>query len=329
VSTSSGTSSAMAHALNASLRDAMDADDKVLLIGEDIGQLGGVFRVTDGLAKDFGEDRVVTSPLGEAGIGGSAIGLALAGYRPVCEIQFDGFVFPAMNQIVTQLAKYRHRSEGRVSLPVVIRIPVGGGIGAIDHHSESPEAYFAHTPGLRVLCPSNSQEGYDLLRQAIRCNDPVIFLEPERSYWAKGEVDPAAACLDMEKARVVRTGDALTLVTYGALVPIATNAAAVLAQEGREIEVIDLRSLSPIDDLTVVDSVRRTGRLVIAHEASQTGGIGGELAARVQTQAYYELEAPILRVTGYDTPYPASRLEEDRLPNVDRILEACDLSLAH
>jgi 2-oxoisovalerate dehydrogenase E1 component beta subunit len=322
-------STAMAHALNACLRDSMDADDKVLLLGEDIGQLGGVFRVTDGLAKDFGDDRVITTPLGEAGIVGGAIGLAMAGYRPVCEIQFDGFVFPAMNQIITQLAKYRHRSEGAVELPVVIRIPVGGGIGAIEHHSESPEAYFAHTPGLRVLCPSDSQDAYDLLRQAIQCPDPVIFLEPKRSYWAKGEVDPTAPSVDMDSARILRPGAALTLATYGALVPVAVKAAAILAGEGHEVEVIDLRSLSPIDDATVVESVKRTGRLVIAHEASQTGGIGGELATRVQAQAFYELEAPILRVTGYDTPYPSSRLEHDWLPNVDRILEACDRSLTH
>jgi len=319
----------MARALNAGLRDALESDEKVLLIGEDIGLLGGVFRVTDGLRKDFGEDRVVTSPLGEAGIVGSAIGLALAGYRPVCEIQFDGFVFPAMNQIITQLAKYRHRSGGRVALPVVIRIPVGGGIGAIEHHSESPEAYFVHTPGLRVLCPSTAQDAYDLLGQAIRCDDPVIFLEPKRSYWAKGDLDPAAEPVDMERSRVVRPGTDLTLVTYGALVPVAVQAAEVLTDTGREAEVIDLRSLSPIDDAAVVESVRRTGRLVIVHEAAQTGGIGGELTARVQAQAFYELEAPILRVTGYDTPYPASRLEQDWLPNVDRILDACDLSFAH
>ncbi|MCS7478019.1 alpha-ketoacid dehydrogenase subunit beta [Umezawaea endophytica] len=322
-------STAMAHALNAGLRACLEEDPKVVLIGEDIGRLGGVFRVTDGLREDFSDERVVTSPLGEAGIVGSAIGLAMAGYRPVCEIQFDGFVFPAMNQITTQLAKYRHRSEGRISLPVVIRIPVGGGIGAIEHHSESPEAYFAHTPGLRVLCPSTSQDAYDLLGQAIRCDDPVIFLEPKRSYWSKGEVDPEAPAVGMDRARVVRPGDALTLVTYGALVPVALKAAAVLAEEGRQVEVVDLRSLSPIDDDTVVESVRRTGRLVIAHEASQTGGIGGELAARVQARAFYDLEAPVLRVTGYDTPYPASRLEEDWLPNVDRLLEACDASLKH
>lgn len=323
-------STAMAHALNASLRRSLEDDPRVVLIGEDIGELGGVFRVTDGLQKDFGDQRVVTSPLGEAGIVGSAIGLAMAGYRPVCEIQFDGFVFPAMNQIVTQLAKYRHRSEGRVSLPVVIRIPVGGGIGAIEHHSESPEAYFAHTPGLRVLCPSDAQDAFHLLSQAIACDDPVVFLEPKRSYWSKGEVDTeAAAPLPFDRARTVRPGGDLTLVAYGALVPRALRAADVLAEEGTEVEVIDLRSLSPIDDVTVIASVRRTGHLVIAHEASQTGGIGGELASRVQERAFYELEAPVLRVTGYDTPYPPSRLEEDWLPNVDRLLEACDQSLAH
>ena len=322
-------STALAHALNRGLRDAMEADEKVMLIGEDIGQLGGVFRVTEGLQQDFGDLRVVSSPLGEAGIVGAAIGLAMAGYRPVCEIQFDGFTFPAMNQIVTQLAKYRHRSEGKVSLPVVIRIPVGGGIGAIEHHSESPEAYFAHTAGLRVVCPSNSQEAYDMLGEAIRSNDPVIFLEPKRSYWAKSELQTDTAPFDFERARIIRPGNDLTLVTYGALVPAAAKVAATLAGEGRGVEVIDLRSLSPLDDKTVVNSVRRTGRLVIVHEASQSGGIAGELATRVQEQAFYELEAPILRVTGYDTPYPASRLEHDWLPNVDRILDACDRSFEH
>ncbi|MDI6022743.1 alpha-ketoacid dehydrogenase subunit beta [Leucobacter sp. UT-8R-CII-1-4] len=322
-------STALAHALNASLRDAMRDDEKVLLIGEDIGQLGGVFRVTEGLQQEFGDLRVVSSPLGEAGIVGAAIGLAMAGYRPVCEIQFDGFVFPAMNQIVTQLAKYRHRSEGKVSLPVVIRIPVGGGIGAIEHHSESPEAYFAHTAGLRVVCPSNSQEAYEMLGEAIRGNDPVIFLEPKRSYWAKSELSAEPVASDLNSARIVRPGADLTLVTYGALVPAALKTAEAFAAEGRELEVIDLRSLSPIDDATVVASVRRTGRLVIAHEASQSGGIGGELATRVQEQAFYELEAPILRVTGYDTPYPASKLEHDWLPNVDRLIDACDRSFSH
>ena len=323
---------AMAHALNQALRDELDTDAKVLLVGEDIDELGGVFRVTDGLAKDFGPTRVVTSPLGEAGIVGSAIGLAMAGYRPVVEIQFDGFVFPAMNQIVTQLAKYRHRSEGRVSLPVVVRIPVGGGIGAIEHHSESPEAYFAHTPGLRVVCPSTPQEAYTLMRAAIRCEDPVIFLEPKKAYWSKGPVDRvtgAAPREELDRARVAREGNALTIATYGALTATALKAADELAAEGTEVEVIDLRTIAPLDHETVVASVRRTGRLVIAHEASQSGGIGGELAARVQRDAFFELEAPVLRVTGYDTPYPASRLEEEWLPGLDRLLDACDASLAY
>ena len=322
------TATAMAHALNAGLRAALDSDEKVLLIGEDIGDLGGVFRVTDGLLKDYGASRVINAPLGEAGIVGSAIGLAMAGYRPVCEIQFDGFVFPAMNQIITQLARYRHRSEGRVVLPVVIRIPFGGGIGAVEHHSESPEAYFRHTPGLRVVCPSDSQDAHDLLGAAIRCNDPVIFMEPKHSYWIRTELDREAAAQSMNTARVVRPGSDLTLATYGALVGIAQRAAEVLAREGHDVEVIDIRSISPLDDETVVRSVKRTGRLVIAHEASQSGGIGGELASRVQEEAFYDLEAPVLRVTGYDTPYPASRLEEDWLPNLDRVLSACDASYA-
>jgi 2-oxoisovalerate dehydrogenase E1 component beta subunit len=299
----------IAHAVNQGLRDAMEADAKVLLIGE-----------------DFGEQRVVDSPLGEAGIVGSAIGLAMAGYRPVCEIQFDGFVFPAMNQIITQLAKYRHRSEGTVSLPVVIRIPVGGGIGAIEHHSESPEAYFAHTAGLKVMSPSSAQEAYDQIGLAIRSDDPVIFLEPKRSYWLKGEVDTSAVATPAEQAKIVRPGDDLTLVVWGALVPVALKVAEVCAEEGRSIEVIDLRSLSPIDDATLLASLERTGRLVVAHEASQTLGLGAEIAARMQQQAFYSLEAPILRVTGYDTPYPASRLEEDWLPGLDRILDAIDQS---
>ncbi len=320
---------ALARALNQGLRDAMETDQKVVLIGEDIGRLGGVFRVTDSLQKDFNALRVVDSPLGEAGIVGSAIGLAMAGYRPVCEIQFDGFVFPAANQIITQLAKFRHRSGGTVCLPVVIRIPVGGGIGAIEHHSESPEAYFTHTSGLRVVCPSTSQDAYHLLRAAIRCDDPVIFLEPKKSYWHKGELDPTRHDPCWDRARTVRVGSDLTLVTYGALVPVAIEAASILAEDGRDVEVVDLRSLSPIDDEAVVASVRRTGRLVIAHEASQSAGVGAELAARVQVDAFYELEAPILRVTGYDTPYPVSRLEGDWLPGVDRILDACEVSYGH
>jgi 2-oxoisovalerate dehydrogenase E1 component beta subunit len=320
---------AIAHALNQGLRSVMEEDDKVLLIGEDIGRLGGVFRVTDGLQKDFGDQRVVDSPLGEAGIVGSAIGLAMAGYRPVCEIQFDGFVFPAMNQIITQLAKYRHRSEGTVTLPVVIRIPVGGGIGAIEHHSESPEAYFAHTAGLRVVCPSSAQEAYDLIRLSVRSDDPVVFLEPKHNYWLKGEIDRDATPAPFGTASIVRPGDDLTLVTYGALVPTALQVADAAAEDGRSIEVIDLRSLSPIDDATIFASVERTGRLVVAHEASQTAGLGAEIVARVQDRMFYSLEAPAIRVTGYDTPYPPSRLESDWLPGLDRILDAIDRSFTY
>ncbi|WP_432838201.1 alpha-ketoacid dehydrogenase subunit beta [Dactylosporangium sp. CA-092794] len=320
---------ALAHALNRGLRAALEADPRVLLIGEDIGRLGGVFRVTDGLQKDFGGDRVIDAPLGEAGIVGSAVGLAMAGYRPVCEIQFDGFVFPAANQIITQLAKYRHRSEGRVGLPVVVRIPVGGGIGAIEHHSESPEAYFAHTAGLRVVCPSSAQDAYDLIGLAIRSDDPVIFLEPKRSYWLKGPLQQRPAPAPMDAARIVREGDDVTLVAYGALVPVAVEVAAVCAEEGRSIEVVDLRSLSPIDDDTIAGSVVKTGRLIVAHEASSTAGLGAEIAARVQDELFYSLEAPVVRVTGYDTPYPPSRLEESWLPSVDRILDAVDRVLSY
>lgn len=322
-------STAIAHALNEGLRAVMEADDKVILIGEDIGRLGGVFRVTDGLQKDFGEQRVVDSPLGEAGIIGSAIGLAMAGYRPVCEIQFDGFVFPAMNQIITQLAKFRHRSEGAVTMPVVVRIPVGGGIGAIEHHSESPEAYFAHTAGLRVVSPSSAQESFDLIQMAVRSDDPVIFLEPKHRYWLKGDIDRAGTPVPLGTAAIVRPGDDLTLVTYGSLVPTALKVATVAAEEGRSVEVIDLRSLSPIDDATICASVERTGRLVVAHEASQTAGLGAEIVARVQDAVFYSLQAPAIRVTGYDTPYPPSRLEGDWLPGLDRILDAIDRSFTY
>ncbi|MHC9045175.1 alpha-ketoacid dehydrogenase subunit beta [Microbacterium saperdae] len=322
-------STAIARALNDGLRSLLADHDRVMLIGEDVGRLGGVFRVTDGLQQEFGELRVVDSPLGEAGIVGSAIGLAMAGYRPVCEIQFDGFVFPAMNQIITQLAKYRHRSEGTVSLPVVIRIPFGGGIGAIEHHSESPEAYFAHTAGLRVVCPSSAQEAFDLIRLAVQSEDPVVFLEPKHNYWLKGEVDRDATPLPLGTARVVRAGHDLTLVTYGALVPTAVKVAEEAALDGRSVEVIDLRSLSPIDDATILASVERTGRLVVAHEASQTAGLGAEIIARVQDALFYSMAAPGIRVTGYDTPYPASRLERDWLPGVDRMLDAIDRSFTY
>jgi pyruvate dehydrogenase E1 component beta subunit len=319
----------MAAALNAALRNRMEADPKVLVMGLDVGKLGGVFRITDGLQKDFGEERVIDAPLGESGIIGSAVGLAIRGYRPVCEIQFDGFVYPAFDQIVSQLAKFHNRSLGQVKMPITVRIPYGGGIGAVEHHSESPEAYFAHTAGLKVVTCSNPSDAYWMLRQSIECDDPVIFFEPKRRYWAKGDVDLAAVPAALHKAHVIRPGRDATLVAYGPMVATALDAARAAAEDGSELEVIDLRSLSPLDTDTVVQSVQKTGRLVVVHEASVTLGMGAEIAARVQERAFFALEAPVLRVGGFDTPYPASRVEEEWLPDVDRILDAVDRSLAY
>ncbi len=322
----------LAKALNASLRKSLEDDAKVLIMGEDVGKLGGVFRVTDGLQKDFGDNRVFDTPLAESGIVGTAIGLAMRGYRPVCEIQFDGFVFPAFDQIVNQLAKLHNRSSGTVRLPITIRIPFGGGIGAVEHHSESPEAYFAHTPGLKVVACSGPSDGYWMLQQAIASDDPVIFFEPKRRYHsAKEEI--AAARADGSAphpflhARVVRPGRDVTVLAYGAMVGLALDAATVAADEGRKLEVIDLCSMSPLDMPTVLESVRRTGHLIVVHEASGSFGVGAEVAARVQEQAFYSLEAPVLRVTGHDTPYPPSRIEIEWLPYVDRFLDAVDKSL--
>ena len=322
----------MAKALNAGLRKAMERDPKVVLFGEDIGRLGGVFRITDGLQKDFGEHRVIDAPLAESGIVGVAVGLAMRGYRPVVEIQFDGFVYPAFDQIVSQVAKMHRRSEGRTAMPIVIRIPFGGGIGAVEHHSESPEAYFAHTAGLRVLAPSDPASAYITIQQAIACNDPVVYLEPKRRYWDKGEVDETLDASDPQqvltpwRARVLRRGTDLTLACYGPMVRTCLEAAA--ASEEASIEVVDLQSLSPLDIDTLAQSVEHTGRLVVVHEASGNGGIGAEVAARISERCFYSLEAPVLRVTGYDVPYPPSRLEEHFLPDLDRILDAVDRAMA-
>ena len=318
----------LAKALNEGLRKAMENDPKVLLMGEDVGKLGGVFRITDGLQKDFGEDRVIDTPLAESGIVGTAIGLAMRGYRPVCEIQFDGFVYPAFDQIVSQLARMHYRSRGAVRLPVVIRIPFGGGIGAVEHHSESPEAYFAHTPGLKVVTCANPIDGYFMIQQAIGCDDPVIFFEPKRRYWEKTEVDPTITPEPLWQARVVRPGTDVTVLAYGPMVRTVLDAASAAETEGIDLEIIDLRALSPLDMDTVLGSVRRTGRCVIVHEAPQNLGIGAELAARISEEAFHHLEAPVLRVTGFDTPYPASRVEEEYLPDLDRVLDAVDRSLA-
>ena len=314
-------------ALNSGLRKAMEDDAHVVLMGEDIGKLGGVFRITDGLQKDFGEDRVIDTPLAESGIVGTAIGLALRGYRPVCEIQFDGFVFPAFDQIVTQLAKMFTRSGGRVALPVVIRIPYGGGIGAVEHHSESPEAYFAHTAGLRVVACSNPVDGYWMIQQAVASDDPVIFFEPKRRYWDKAEVDTAAGlanAVPLDKARTLASGTDVTVLAYGPMVRTCAQAAVAAAEDGRSVEVIDLRSLAPLDTETIFASVRRTGRCVVVHEAPISSGLGAEIAARVTEECFYHLEAPVLRVTGFDTPYPPSRVEEEYLPDLDRVLDGVD-----
>ncbi|MDR7280144.1 alpha-ketoacid dehydrogenase subunit beta [Catenuloplanes atrovinosus] len=311
-------------ALNAGLRRSLERDAKVVIMGEDVGKLGGVFRITDGLQKDFGEDRVIDTPLAESGIIGTAIGLALRGYRPVCEIQFDGFVYPAYDQIVSQVAKMHYRSRGMVRLPIVIRIPFGGGIGAVEHHSESPEAYFAHTPGLKVVTCSNPSDGYTMIQQAIASDDPIVFLEPKRRYWEKGEVDTEAEAYPLHAARVARPGTDATVVAYGPMVRTALDAATAAAEDGRQLEVIDLRSLSPLDLGPVYESVRRTGRCVVVHEAPSNVGLGAEVAARVTEECFYSLESPVLRVTGFDTPYPAARVEEEYLPDLDRVLDAVD-----
>jgi 2-oxoisovalerate dehydrogenase E1 component beta subunit len=318
----------LAKGVTMGLRAAMEADPKVVLMGEDIGKLGGVFRVTDGLQKDFGEDRVVDTPLAESGILGTAVGLAMRGYRPVCEIQFDGFVYPAYDQIVSQVAKLHFRSRGRVLMPIVIRIPFGGGIGAVEHHSESPEAYFAHTAGLKVVACSNPIDAYWMIQQAISSDDPVVFFEPKRRYWEKGELDVDATPDPLHVSRVVRRGTDVTVLAYGPMVKTAVEAATAAADDGIDIEVIDLRTLSPLDLDPVHESVRRTARAVVVHEAPITLGLGSEIAARITEACFYSLEAPVLRVGGFDTPYPPSRIEEEYLPDLDRVLDAVDRSLA-
>ena len=332
-----------AKAINAGLQAALAADPKVLLMGEDIGRLGGVFRVTDGLQAEFGTTRVVDSPLAESGIVGTAIGLAMRGYRPVCEIQFDGFIFPAFDQITTQLAKMHYRSAGRVSLPVVIRVPFGGGIGAVEHHSESPEALFAHTAGLRVISPSSPADAYVMIQEAIASPDPVLFFEPKSRYWEKGDVTlgsgpygagevpktSAADLTTLNRAVVVRPGTDLTLVAYGPTVATALKVAETAAAEGTSIEVVDLRTISPLDSATVVASVRRTGRCVVVHEAPAFYGVGAEVAAQVTEECFYQLEAPVQRVGGFHMPYPPAQLEHDYLPSLDRVLDAVDRALSY
>ncbi len=314
----------LAQGLNEALRDSLRDDKTVIVMGEDVGQNGGVFRITDKLQAEFGEERVLDTPLAESGIIGTAIGMAMYGLKPVCEMQFDGFTYPAFEQLVSHLAKFGSRSKGNMRLGVVVRIPYGGGIGAVEHHSESPEAYFVHTAGLKVVCPSTPADAYSLLIESIQSPDPVIFFEPKRRYWTKEDVDLPARTEPMGKAVVRREGSDVTLVSYGPMMRVALDAAEEAAADGVTVEVIDLRTLSPLDIETVVASVRKTGRAVIAHEASITCGVGAELAARIAEADFSSLEAPVLRVGGWDIPYPPAKLEEEHLPDVDRVLDAID-----
>ncbi len=317
-------------ALGQALRRTMTDDPRVVVMGEDIGKLGGVFRITDGLLDEFGASRVIDTPLAESGIVGTAIGLAYRGFRPVVEIQFDGFVYPAFDQIVCQVAKLHYRTRGQVTMPLTIRIPWGGGIGAAEHHSESPEAYFVHTSGLRVVAASNPQDAYVMLRQAIASDDPVVFFEPKRLYHSKGEVDLDLSLADaapMGVARVARVGSDVTVLTYGAQVPVCVDAATAAEDEGLSLEVIDLRSLSPVDYRTVEASVRKTGRVVVTHEAASEAGVGAEIIASVTERCFHYLESAPVRVTGHDIPYPPAKLERHHLPDLDRILDGVDRAL--
>lgn len=314
----------MTKALNQALRDSLAEDDNVLVFGEDVGRLGGVFRVTEGLRKEFGPERVWDSPLAESGIVGTAIGMAMAGMRPVVEMQFDAYAYPAFEQIVSHVAKMRNRTKGYVSLPITIRIPYAGDIGGVEHHSDSSEAYWCSTPGLTVVTPSNPADAYSLLRESIASEDPVIFMEPKSRYWMKDELSLPVQTAPMDRAQVVREGSDVTLLAYGPTVRTALSAAEDGAEHGLSIEVIDLRSLSPFDDETVSASVRKTSRAAIIHEAAQFGGYGAEVAARVTEANFTHLSAPILRITGFDVPYPSPKLEEYFLPTAERILDALE-----
>ena len=312
----------MAEAINAGLHEAMAADDEVVVLGEDVGLAGGVFRVTEGLQKQFGEDLVIDTPLNESGIVGSAIGMALAGARPIAEIQFDGFVYPAFDQIVSHLGRFRFRTRGLSSVPVIVRFPNGAGIGAHEHHCDSPEAYFVHAPGLVVICPSTPYDAKGLLASALDGDDPVIFLEPKVLYRAgRNDVPTARYTIPIGRARIRREGSDLTLVTYGGMVPVALKAA---EQSSHSIEVIDLRTLFPWDRETVLDSVSKTGRLLLVQEPQGSAGVAAEVAAVVAEEAMYDLEAPLVRVTGFDVPWPQFAIERHALLDVSRVKAGID-----
>ncbi|GIJ20434.1 alpha-ketoacid dehydrogenase subunit beta [Micromonospora lutea] len=312
----------MAKALNAALADAMLDDERVLVFGEDVGQLGGVFRITDGLQARFGDKRCFDTPLAEAGIVGFAVGLAMSGLRPVVEMQFDAFAYPAFEQIASHVAKLRNRTRGALSVPMVIRVPYAGGIGGVEHHCDSSEAYYAHTPGLKVVTPATVDDAYSLLREAIDDPDPVVFMEPKKLYFAAAETALPARTEPFGRAVVRRSGRDATLIAYGPAVPVALEAAEAAREEGWDLEVVDVRTIVPFDDATIAASVRRTGRCVVVQEAQGFAGVGAEIAARVQERCFHALHAPVLRVAGLDIPYPAPMLEHTHLPSVDRVLDA-------
>ena len=311
-------------AVNRALADELAADERVMLQGEDIGALGGVYRVTEGLAARFGSDRVVDAPLGESGIVGTSIGLAQAGFIPVAEIQFDGFVYPAFDQIVSQLAKMHSRFQGHQTFPVTIRLPYGGGIGSVEHHSESPEAYFAHTAGLKVVTYSNAHDAYWVTRAAIQSADPVMLLEPKKHYFVLGQVDFDSPLNNSYATVEARPGTDATLLAWGPQVATALAAAEAGVDDGYDLQVLDIRGLSPLDMATISDAVTATGRAVVVHESSVFAGFGAEISAGLMEQTFLSLEAPVQRVGGYHMPYPPSQLEQDYLPTVDRVLDAVD-----
>ena len=310
-------------AIDQALLQEMERDPNVIVLGEDVGKDGGVFRVTDGLVERFGEERVIDTPLAESGIVGVAIGMAIAGYRPVAEVQFSGFVYPAYDQLVSHASRMRNRTRGRFTVPLVVRMPYGGGIRALEHHSESMEAVFAHVPGLKVVIPADPYQAKGLLTAAIRDPDPVVFFEPARVYRAiKMEVPEEEYVIPLGLARVAREGRDLTLIAWGAQVRIALEAAERVAAEGRcDVEGIDVRTLSPFDSVTVTASVVKTGRAVVVHEAPRTGGFGAEIAAQIMERAILHLKAPVRRVTGFDTMPPLAKLEDYFHPDVDRVVD--------
>jgi len=313
----------MVQAINAALLEEMANDDRIVVMGEDVGLVGGVFRVTDGLHEKYGAERVIDTPLAEAGIVGTAIGMAAYGMRPVAEIQFMGFLPPAIDQIISHASRLRNRSRGRFTVPMVIRVPYGGGIHAPEHHSESMESMLAHIPGIKVVVPSSPRDAKGLLISAIRDPDPVVFMEPKRMYRAfKEEIPEESYEIPLGKANLLREGGDLTLISWGAMIRLALEAAEAAAESGYECQVLDLRTISPLDEETIVRSVEQTGRAIVLHEAPKTCGLGAEIASLIMERVFYYMEAPVERVTGLDVPMPLLKMEELYMPHLDRMMSA-------